>query len=1064
MIRIRFLPYILLLLIVTAPLPLRGEKGQETFILQPGQNVYPLKRQFLQVDSLVSAGEYEYLVDELYGRLILLSPPQSSDTIHIYYSYSRTEAPKNINLGIGRINTWFPEEEGEAASPPSRSLSGVRTSGSVSRKIEVGSTGQNLLSGGLDLRISGELSPGLFINGIISDNDAPFQDYASTQSVQDVDNILIKVYSDSFNAEIGDVYVRKEWNYWNRYQRKLIGAQADYRSRRYEGSAFIGSARGLFRRQEIIARDADQGPYRLTAEEGSEAITIVPESERIYVDGVPLNKSQYTLYYSDAELFFSPDIMIAASSRIVAEFNYVNEFYPRSSLGAMSAWRFHENVRLQASWIREKDDQNNPADVHLANLPADSLSEIVTPDGYFYISTALKDSSGDYIKDNDVWVYTGEGLGNYSVYFYRENSNGGYVRRYDESGRMYYSYAPGDPLSQYFPRRKISLPQTQWIAAMHLELGKQGKSHAQLEGAYAGFVPNNYKRDTRDLSPALKWEAELPLGKILKLQSSGWLRDPEFRSFSVLNEPDFERRLGLNAGDSIRSYMSFSAALPQKTVNSRLGFEYASLHNTGTRMRLSAGGSPRIGKTEMNFQWSQLAGKKLLPHYASSADIRIPAGKETAFRASWRQEYFEPVFVNINPWRSEEAGAGVSWRQWELQYRLKNDYEWQSTDSLFNRYSQKHDIGLKLSESFFDKRISWTGNASYRYDGRGGGDEQYILSGSQMAFNFRKIRLNGNLKANINRSSETKREAVFIYVGEGLGYYRMDDYGQYVPDEMGDFIMRSELTNERRDQYISKLGSSLNWKKDFKKLRFEFTHSAASDFRTPQLALYVPFVMDNPDTSMLFGNLRLKHEAGIYNSDGKHRLSILVEDQFYQNFQIAYNEQIYIRKERRLLYRYKPEKLILDIYYKYATREQQRMPLGSYRIATKGHAAGLDAEYMFKKSLRASAGLKYEYVNTVFRDVFDVNWVQFKTQWIWYRVAGERLFVSGTADAVFSDYGGSLPYETANGLPRGWSWSGALRYEKRITQFVSASGFIQFRKRAAQKAVFNANLEVKAYF
>jgi hypothetical protein len=1037
---------------------------QETLILKPGQSVYPLRQQLLVVDSLSGAGEYSYLIDVLYGRLILTDVPKKADTLRIYYRYSTTEAPQKLQLGIGRIDEWFPEEDQQIRTSGISSMTDVQTRGSVSRKIEVGSTGQNLLSGGLDLRIKGELSPGVFINGIISDNDAPFQDYASTQSVQDVDNILIRVYSDSLNAEIGDIYVRKDWNYWNRYQRKLIGAQADYRSSQYEGSAFLGSARGLFRRQEITPRNADQGPYRLMSGDGSEAITIVPESERIYVDGVALEKSQYTLYYSDAELFFSSDIMISSSSRIVAEFNYVNEFYPRSSLGAMSAWRFNKHMRLQASWIREKDDQRNPSDVHLANLPADSLAEIVPEEGYFMISTAMKDSSGDYVRESGIWVYAGEKAGDHSVYFYRENQNGGYVRRYDNRGRMYYSYAPEDPLSQYFPRRKVSLPSTRWIAAANLELGQQGKAHAVMEGALSTNNPNNYNRDTQNSAFSLKWDAGVPLGKVLVLKSTGWLKNPEFHAFGNLNEPDFERYLGFRAGDSVNSFVSAHAHFPQKALNSRIGMEYAAGNGTDQRMRLIAAGNPRFKNAELDYQWSQLLADTFLPHYNSRAMLRIPAGKRLGFQAEWQQDYFKPVFRAVSPYRNEKAGLAINWKEWQLGYTLRNDYDWHAADTVFQRYSRKHDLGLKLSESFFDNKISWSGNASYRYDQRESGDEHYILSGTQLSFRFSKIRLNGNLKANINRSSETKREAVFIYVGEGLGYYRLDDYGQYVPDDMGEFMMRHELTNERQDQYVSKIGSSLNWKRDFKTFRFEFAHNSNTDFRTPQLTFYIPFNIVDPDTNMIFGNLRLKHEANLLNLDGSHRFSLLFEDRYYQNFQTAYNEQISVHKERWLRYRYKPEKLILDTYYKYSTREQQRMPLGSYKVSTISHALGTDAEYLYSRSLRVSAGIKYEWVNTDFYDEFNTNWFQINGKWTWYRVAGERVFFSGTLDGVFSDYEGSLPYETANGLPAGWSWSGALRYEKRITQFVSASGFVQFRKRAVQKSVFSANIEVKAYF
>jgi hypothetical protein len=156
--------------------------------------------------------------------------------------------------------------------------------------------------------------------------------------------------------------------------------------------------------------------------------------------------------------------------------------------------------------------------------------------------------------------------------------------------------------------------------------------------------------------------------------------------------------------------------------------------------------------------------------------------------------------------------------------------------------------------------------------------------------------------------------------------------------------------------------------------------------------------------------------------------------------------------------------MILELFYAYNTRDQHRMPLNSYRVRTTGHGLGTDFEYLFSGKLRASLEGKYEYVLTRFTEDFVIHRISLKSDLIWYRVAGERFFLSGSVDRVISDYTGSLPYETADGLPRGTSWSGALRFVKRILEYISAGTFLQYRKRAEQKGIFTANLEVKAYF
>ncbi|MFA6618654.1 MAG: hypothetical protein WCT23_06275 [Candidatus Neomarinimicrobiota bacterium] len=1044
-------------------LPLFSGTASEQIIITPPRTIYSLQHALITSDSLFAPEHIKYLLDPTNGRIILLQKPEQTDTITIHYHYSDISVPKSRSLGIGKINEWFPKKIESTKSIRSDNSS-IKTRGSVSRKIEVGSAGQSLLSGGLDIRLSGELAPGVNIKGIINDNDAPFQDYSSTQSVKDVDNVLISIYSDKLNASIGDIYVKPEWNYWSRFNRKLIGAQTAYKNDRYQGEAFIGSARGKYIRQEVTAREADQGPYRLYGKDGDNSIQIVPQSEKIYVDGMLLNKSQYTLYYTDAELYFSPDFLVSSTSRILVEFNYVNDFYSRSSLGAMSAWTFGKNLKVSASFIREKDDEKNPLDIHLLNTPADSLANISTENGIFIVSTAMKDTAGDYTKNGDTWLYAGEDQGTHTVYFYRENTNGGYIRQYNAEGKMYFTHAPNDPLSQYFPRRKVTLPNSHWIASMNMELGQKDKAHANIEGAYSGLNENNYDPDHTQSSPAAKWEAALPLGKNFSLLTKGWSMNKNYKAFVTVSHPDIERYFGFSSLDTLVQNAEFKATLKNKFIALNSGLEYLANAKGENRLRMNSKAKANIRGVSLALNHSQLLDNAFLPYYSYEISSKVPLGKSFSMHASFLQDLFEPVFKNSQPYRAEVFKSGVSIGPWAVNYTFRKDYNWQEADTSFQNYSNKHDASLKFDQGFFKNALRWNTSATYRLEELEEANQQYLLTNSQLNLDLKKIGLNTSIKATINRNSETKREAVFIFVGDGLGYYRLDEFGQYVPDEMGNFILSSDITNERQDQYISKLNSSLRWRKQWEKLNLQFLHKASTDYRAEDLQLYTPIKIENPDTALFFANLRLRHELFFSKPDGKHRLSFFREDLRSQNFQTAYNENLSIRTSSLVKYRFKPDKVILNIYYENRDGDRQRMPLGSYRVQTLSNALGLEGEYLFSKALRSSLETKYEHISTNYETEFLTHWYQLKSDWIWYRVSGERMFASATIDLLRSNHTGALPYETASGLPLGFSWSAALRYEKRINEFLSASGFFQYRQRAEQKAILTAKLEVKAYF
>lgn len=1038
--------------------------GRDTLILLPGKTVYPLTYNFFHVDSIKPQPLQKYFSDPLYGRLVFVTPPISQDTVTVYYSYNPINAPRHTDLGISRLSSWFPQEADKTENTSARST--VATSGSISRKLQVSSSGQSTLSGGIDLRLSGDVAPGVTLQGIISDNNAPFEEYSSTQSVQEVDKILIQLKSDIFNVTMGDVIINKSWDHWAQIDRKLIGLDASVKQERYEIDAFFGGSQGQFIRQETSGRDGDQGPYRLYGENPQESISIVAGTESVYLDGKKLDKNAYTMYYSEAELYFSQGTILSSTSRIVIEFNYKSEFYPTTNTGFHSSWKLGDHFQVAASYLREKDDENNPGDVNLSGISADSLANMDVNDGFITISTALADTAGAYIKQDENWLYVGSSQGTHTVYFYRENSNGGYIRTYTEDGDMYYIYAPDQESSQYYPRRIVSLPETRDLLAVDLSIEKKGSYKLGVEAAYSVYTGNNYRQENAQQAPALRWDAGLNLSKNISISSDGWYRSQDFTSFSTLNQPEFERSLGYTSRDTLLMYGDLSAEINGDLYHSKTGIQMAEDKNDDQRNRIYTQNTYNKEAVNITVNAYTLADNGLLPYYHTDAALSLPVLKSRSLDIGFLQDYFEPIFGSSSAERTEKfTTAYKSAQGFDLQYVYKRDYDWLEADSSFHEYSRKHDLQTAYKKAFFDKKLDFNLSATYRLDKRESGDEQYFLSNSRLNLRIPKWHLRGSGLMNVNRSSETKREAVFIKVGEGIGYYSLDEYGQYVPDEMGEYIIQYELTNERLDQYISKLGSSLNWDTELGAYKLDVVHSGNTEFRTPQLILYKTLSLQDPDTSCYYGYARFRHEATLSDEKGKNKFSVYLIDKQSQNFQTNYNEQAASRRERRFTYKRKMENGNAEFYYKYESAEQLRLPVGTYSVLTGRHRLGTEIQWNKERKLRLKGGFIYSFISTDFNEeVFATNWLQLRQDVTWYRIAGERFYMSVTLDKVISDYGQSLPYETADGLPVGWSFLGAIRYERQISKFISANAYLQYRKRGEAQDVMTANLEIKAYF
>ena len=304
----------LLILIIFVKILFAGSMS-EKIILEKDKTIYSLKKNYISLDSLVwERKPICYVIDNTYGRFILLDKIDSIQSVEIFYNYSDLIVPKSYDLGIKKINSYFDENE-EIVKAESDNFyidqSNVKTAGSIFRQIQVSTNGQSSLNAGMDLKISGKLTPKLTIVGAITDNSTPYQSYSSTQSLQEINKIYLILQSEKTYSQIGDIDIRSNYGYWNKYNRKLMGASTEIEGKNFKTAGFFGGAKGTFQRQKLETKSGDQGPYRLLGKSGESSIVIIPGSESVYLNGEKLSKEKYMLYYQNAEIFFSSDVLVS---------------------------------------------------------------------------------------------------------------------------------------------------------------------------------------------------------------------------------------------------------------------------------------------------------------------------------------------------------------------------------------------------------------------------------------------------------------------------------------------------------------------------------------------------------------------------------------------------------------------------------------------------------------------------------------------------------------------------------------------------------------------------------
>jgi hypothetical protein len=374
--------------------------------------------------------------------------------------------------------------------------SALKKSGSISRGINVGNAQDLSVNSTMNIQLSGEISQNLNILATLTDDNIPIQPDGTTNKLQEFDQLFIQLYNDDFKLIAGDFWARTPKGYFMTYNKRAQGLTAQYnlfnspekgKMSVYGSGAF---SRGKFNRQLIDGVEGNQGPYRLRGAENEPFIIVLSGSERVFLNGVELQRGQeydYIMNYNTSEIIFTTKRPIDKDSRIIVEFQYADQNYARSLFNAGMLYE-KGSVKTWFNVYSEQDAKNQP------------VQQDLTPEQRFFISQIgdnLQDAVVNGIdsvgfRDNQVMYKMVDSLGYdsvmvfcvapdsavYSVTFSQvAQGQGDYVfDRFTAVGRVYRWVQPinGVPQGNYRPVRLVVTPkQRQMITSgVEIDLGK----------------------------------------------------------------------------------------------------------------------------------------------------------------------------------------------------------------------------------------------------------------------------------------------------------------------------------------------------------------------------------------------------------------------------------------------------------------------------------------------------------------------------------------------------------------------------------------------------------------
>jgi len=240
--------------------------------------------------------------------------------------------------------------------------SGLATSGSIMRGVQIGTNRDLTLNSGLNLELSGQLTENLEIVAALTDEATPIQPEGNTQTLEEVDKVFVRFKSPYVQGTVGDFNLKFEETQFGKLSRKLQGITVlgTYKSNYLGGT--IATTRGFFNRIQFIGQEGNQGPYQLTGKNGEREIIVLAGTERVWIDGQKMIRGEsndYIIEYGNGQILFTNRRLITSESRIEIDYEYfpATQKYNRNVYSGSFGSSFSNNkLKFNMHYFREADD------------------------------------------------------------------------------------------------------------------------------------------------------------------------------------------------------------------------------------------------------------------------------------------------------------------------------------------------------------------------------------------------------------------------------------------------------------------------------------------------------------------------------------------------------------------------------------------------------------------------------------------------------------------------------------------------------------------------------------
>ncbi|NMH27767.1 hypothetical protein [Flavobacterium silvaticum] len=454
----------------------------------------------------------------------------------------------------------------EAARKPFVPFEGLNTSGSITRGITVGNNQNAVTNSALDLQIVGKISDKVSLRASIQDSNVPLQEGGYSQKLDEFDQIFIELFSDKWKIRAGDLFLENRKSRFLNFNKKVQGISTAFEFGKEGNKTFanaaVGLVRGQYARSQFTGQEGNQGPYKLRGPNGELYILVISGSERVYVNGVLLQRGEsedYVIDYNAGEITFTSLFPITSEMRINVEYQYSDRNFTRfvTYAGVM-----HERKKwsLGTYVYSENDVKNQPLQQNLTPEQAQILADAGDDPNLMTAPSAYVDTYSEnkilyrkiLVNGLEVYEYSNDQTETlYNVRFTLLGNNlGNYVLTSTAAiGKIYEYVAPigGIPQGNYEPIIRLIAPVKLQIATIMGKINPSEKTLIDFEGAISNNDLNLFSNiqddNNRGLAGRINAKQRLLTRKEWNIDAYGQYQfvQKEFRTIERLFNIEFDR-------------------------------------------------------------------------------------------------------------------------------------------------------------------------------------------------------------------------------------------------------------------------------------------------------------------------------------------------------------------------------------------------------------------------------------------------------------------------------------------------------------------------------------------